>query len=73
MKKQNQHPIYNKEDFKWHYISYYLDSLIDVMPIEDEEFLKLYKSLQDYVETKVFVSDEGEFVDYYVVVERKPI
>ena len=71
MGKQNQQIILCKEDFKWHYISYYLDSLIDVMPIDDEEFLKLFKKLRSYVETKVYISDYGEPVDMYVIIEKK--
>ncbi|MCM1305862.1 MAG: hypothetical protein NC037_00425 [Bacteroides sp.] len=71
MKKQNQQTIFCKEDFKWHYISFYLDSLLGSVPIDDEEFLKLFKAVQDYVEKKVFTKIAGDPVDMYVIIERK--
>lgn len=71
MEKQNQQTVFYKEDFKWHYIAWYLDCLIGFVVIEDEEFLALFKKIRDYIETKIFTNEEGEFVDYYVTVERK--
>ena len=68
---EDRRTIYNKEDFKWHYIAWYLDCLIDFVVIEDKEFLTYFKKIRDYVETKIFTNDYGELVNYYVTVERR--
>ena len=71
MKEQNNKTIFIKEDLIWHYISFYFDSLIDTVVIKDKEFLKLFKSLQDYVETKLHLNIGGDCVDIFVMVEKK--
>ncbi|MCM1306533.1 MAG: hypothetical protein NC303_04470 [Firmicutes bacterium] len=71
MKQKNQQTFFIKEDFTWHYISFYLDSLINNISIDDKEFQSLYKKLQDYIETKVFAFAKGEPIDMYVIIENK--
>lgn len=68
---ENEHTVFVKEKFVWHFASMYLDFLRSTAVINDEEFMRLYEKLCDYVDSKVFIPCTGEFVDFGIYVERK--
>lgn len=70
---ENEHTVFVKEKFVWHFASMYLDFLRSTAVINDEEFMRLYDKLCDYVDSKVFIPCAGEFADFGVYVERKII
>lgn len=71
MKKQNTKTTFLKEDLIWHYISLYLDSLISSVTIKDNEFLRLFQCLRDYVDTKLHTDVGGDILDVFVIVEKE--
>ncbi|MCM1306826.1 MAG: hypothetical protein NC037_04215 [Bacteroides sp.] len=71
MYEQTDNIVYIKEDFCWHYAAMYLDGLLNSAVVQDEEFMRLYNQVKEYVDSKIFIPYQGEVVDFNVVVERK--
>ena len=63
--------VYIKEDFTWHFVSMYLNCLTNTVVCQDEEFMRLFQQLHDYVDDKIFIECAGDVTDISVIVARK--
>ena len=63
--------VYTKEDLIWHYASMYLEGLMHTGARYDEEFMRLYNRLRDYVDSKLYSPCGGDIVEISVFVGRK--
>lgn len=62
-----------KHDTMWHFVSNYLYLLKGCGILNDKGFYRRYKSLEDYVNSKIDIPDGLEIIDEYVLVECKDI
>ena len=69
--ENNDKIVYTKEDIVWYYASMYLDGLIHTGAKYDEEFMRLYTQLCEYVDSKITSPYGGDIVETSVFVGRK--
>lgn len=56
----------------WHFIADYLEMLQNTGAVFDENFMRYFKQLMDYVYGKIKVPEAKDIVSEYVVYEIEP-
>ncbi len=69
----NSNFIQTKQNYEWHLIRNYLEGIYRYQEIKkDDKFIKLFKELFAYVESKLELPANGDIVDLYVTVIQEP-
>lgn len=69
--ENNDKIVYTKEDIIWYYAAMYLEGLMKTEARYDEEFMRLYTQLREYVDSKISSPYGGDIVETSVFVGRK--
>ncbi|MCL2861402.1 MAG: hypothetical protein FWE22_03225 [Firmicutes bacterium] len=64
--------IITKHEYWWHFAHDYLDAMhVYEKLMNDKEFVKIYSALVKYVDEKISLPSDNDWVDFYVVTEQE--